>query len=183
MIRLLTDADFPALFGHMCRHGDESGRNGDVIFRPRSQHEVMDEVQISQRHRAAWARGLDQPLWLRTWGVVVDNAIVGHLDLNGGRLPAELHRATLGMGIERRARKKGFGRELLETAVAWARVNKLAWLDLGVFAHNEVARSLYKSVGFVETGIVKDQFRVDGIKIDDVSMSLALRASPSATSR
>jgi GNAT superfamily N-acetyltransferase len=183
MIRLLTDTDFPALFGHMCRHGDESGRNGDVIFRPRSQHEVMDEVQISQRHRAAWARGLDQPLWLRTWGVVVDNAIVGHLDLNGGRLPAELHRATLGMGIERRARKKGFGRELLETAIAWARVNKLAWLDLGVFAHNEVARSLYKSVGFVETGLVKDQFRVDGIKIDDVSMSLALRASPSATSR
>lgn len=183
MIRLLTDTDFPALFGHMCRHGDESGRNGDVIFRPRSQHEVMDEVQISQRHRAAWARGLDQPLWLRTWGVVVDNAIIGHLDLNGGRLPAELHRATLGMGVERRARKKGFGRELLETAIAWARVNKLAWLDLGVFAHNEVARSLYKSVGFVETGLVKDQFRVDGIKIDDVSMSLALRAVPSATSR
>ena len=77
MIRLLTDADFPAVFGHMCRHGDESGRNGDVIFRPRSQHEVMDEVQISQRHRGAWARGLDQPLWLRTWGVFVDNAIVG----------------------------------------------------------------------------------------------------------
>ncbi|MDQ3333720.1 MAG: GNAT family N-acetyltransferase [Myxococcota bacterium] len=183
MIRLLTDTDFAALFGHMCRHGDESGRNGDVIFRPRSQHEVMDEVQISQRHRGAWGRGLDQPLWLRTWGVFVDNAIVGHLDLNGGRLPAELHRATLGMGIERRARKKGFGRELLETAIAWARVNKLAWIDLGVFAHNEIARALYKSVGFVETGLVKDQFRVDGIKIDDVSMSLALRVSPSATSR
>lgn len=182
MIRLLTDTDFAALFGHMCRHGDESGRNGDVIFRPRSQHEVMDEVQISQRQRGAWGSRLDQPLWLRTWGVFVDNAIVGHLDLNGGRLPAELHRATLGMGIERRARKKGFGRELLETAIAWARVNKLAWIDLGVFAHNEVARALYKSVGFVETGLVKDQFRVDGIKIDDVSMSLALRVSASATS-
>ena len=72
MIRMLTDADFPPLFGHMCRHAGESGRDGDPIFRPCSQHEVMDEVQISQRHRAAWARGLDQPLWLRTWGVVVD---------------------------------------------------------------------------------------------------------------
>ena len=177
MIRLLSDTDFPALFGHMCRHGDESGRNGDVIFRPRSQHEVMDEVQISQRHRGAWGRGLDQPLWLRTWGVVVDNAILGHLDLNGGRLPAELHRATLGMGIERRARKKGFGKQMLEIAIAWARTNKLAWLDLGVFAHNEVARKLYRSVGFVEIAVVRDQFRVDGIMIDDVSMSLALRAS------
>jgi len=177
MIRLLVDGDFPALFAHMCRHGDESGRNGDVVFRPRSQHEVMDEVAIGQRHRGAWARGLDQPLWLRTWGVFVDNAIVGHLDLNGGRIPAELHRATLGMGVERRARKKGFGKSLLATAIAWSRANKLAWLDLGVFAHNEGARALYKSFGFVENGIVKDQFRVDGIMIDDVSMSLALRAS------
>jgi RimJ/RimL family protein N-acetyltransferase len=180
MIRLLTDTDFPALFAHMCRHGDESGRNGDVVFRPRSQHEVMDEVQISERHRSAWARGVDQPLWLRTWGLFVDNAIVGHLDLNGGRLPAELHRATLGMGIERRARKKGFGRALLRTAIAWARARELVWLDLGVFAHNEVARALYKSVGFVETGIVKDQFRVDGVMIDDVSMTLSLSRASAA---
>ena len=174
MIRLLTDTDFPALFGHMCRHGDESGRNGDVIFRPRSQHEVMDEVQISQRHRAAWARGLDQPLWLRTWGVVVDNAIVGHLDLNGGRLPAELHRATLGMGIERVARRKGHGRALIETAIAWGRAHDLAWLDLGVFAHNQPARALYAAMGFVEVGTMRDQFRVDGVSIDDITMTLAL---------
>jgi len=48
------------------------------------------------------------------------------------------------------------------------------WIDLGVFAHNEAARALYKSVGFVEVGTVKDQFRVDGVSIDDVSMTLAL---------
>lgn len=171
---MLTDEDFPALFGHLCRHGDESGRDGDVIFRPRSQHEVMDEVQISQRHRAAWARGLDQPTWMRTWGIFVDNSILGHLDLNGGRIPAELHRATLGMGIERRIRKRGFGRTLLTTAIGWARTNKLAYLDLGVFAHNKIARTLYASMGFVEVGYVKDQFRVDGVTIDDVSMTLAL---------
>jgi ribosomal protein S18 acetylase RimI-like enzyme len=174
MIRMLADADFPALFAHVCRHGDESGRNGDVIFRPRSKHEVMDEIAIGERHRLAWSRGLDQPVWLRTWGVFVDNALVGHLDLDGGRLPAELHRATLGMGIERRARKRGHGKALLQTAIAWARAHQLAWIDLGVFAHNEVARALYRSVGFVEVGLVKDQFRVDGVTIDDVSMTLAL---------
>jgi ribosomal protein S18 acetylase RimI-like enzyme len=174
MIRMLGESDFPALFGHICRHSDESGRDGDVIFRPRSQHEVLDEVAIGQRHRTAWARDLDQPQWMRTWGVFVDNMIVGHIDLDGGRIQAELHRATLGMGIERRARRKGFGKKLLQAAVAYARTSELVWIDLGVFAHNEVARSLYKSAGFVETGIVKDQFRVDGIKIDDVSMTLAL---------
>ena len=142
MIRLLGDSDFPALFGHICRHSDESGRNGDVIFRPRSQHEVMDEVQIGERHRHAWARDFDEPLWMRTWAVFVDNAIVGHIDLNGGRLSAELHRATIGMGIERRARRKGYGTQLLETVIAFGRAQKLAYLDLGVFAHNEPARAL-----------------------------------------
>ena len=171
---MLSVTDFPALFGHTCRHADESGRDGDVIFRPRSKHEVLDEVQIGQRVRAAWGRGLHEPLWLRTWGVVVDNAIVGHLDLTGGRLAAELHRATLGMGVERRARKKGNGRAMLKTAIDWARANRLAWLDLGVFAHNAVARALYRSLGFVEVGYVKDQFRVDGAVIDDVQMALAL---------
>lgn len=171
---MLGETDFPALFGHICRHTDESGRDGDVIFRPRSQHEVLDEVAIGVRHRTAWARGLDQPQWMRTWAVFVDNMIVGHVDLDGGRIPAELHRATLGMGIERRARRKGFGRKLLDAAIAFARANGLAWIDLGVFAQNEPARALYNSVGFVEVGFVKDQFRVDGIKIDDVSMTLAL---------
>lgn len=174
MIRMLTDADVAALFAHTCRHADESGRDGDVVFRPRASHEVLDEVQIGHRLRTAWARSLDIPLWLRTWGLVIDSAIVGHLDLNGGRLPAELHRATLGMGIERRARRRGHGRALLEGAITWAREQRLAWLDLGVFAHNAVARSLYRSVGFVEVGYVRDQFRVDGVTIDDVSMTLAL---------
>ncbi|HLL21102.1 MAG TPA: GNAT family N-acetyltransferase [Kofleriaceae bacterium] len=174
MIRMVTEAEIPALFAHICRHAEESGRDGDVIFRPRSRHEVMDEVAIAARHREAWARGLGEPLWLRTWGVFVDHVLVGHLDLTGGRLACELHRASLGMGIERRARRRGHGRALLDRAIAWARTHRLAWIDLGVFAHNEVARALYKSVGFVETGLVRDQFRIDGIKVDDVSMTLAL---------
>lgn len=174
MIRMLSDADVAPLFGHTCRHAEESGRDGDLIFRPRSVHEVLDEVQIGQRVRAGWARSLETPLWLRTWGVFLDTAIVGHLDLTGGRLPAEMHRATLGMGLERRARRRGFGRALLQHAIAWAREHGLAWLDLGVFAHNTPARSLYRSLGFVEVGYVRDQFRVDGAVIDDVAMTLAL---------
>lgn len=180
-IRLLGGPDFAPLFAHICRHADESGRDGDVIFRPRSQHEVIDELAVRERHRVAWARSLAEPGWMRTWGLVVEgaparagSAIVGHLDLTGGRVPAELHRATLGMGIERRARGQGHGRALLDAAIAWARQHGLAWLDLGVFAHNARARAVYRRAGFVEVGTVRDQFRVDGVAIDDVTMTLAL---------
>jgi RimJ/RimL family protein N-acetyltransferase len=63
---------------------------------------------------------------------------------------------------------------LLAVAIAWARSAELAWLDLGVFAHNQRARALYAAVGFVEVGVTRDRFQVDGKVIDDVAMALAL---------
>jgi GNAT superfamily N-acetyltransferase len=174
-IVLLADEHALALCEHIGRHGAESGRGGDLIFRPRSSDEELDEVAAIERHRAGWDRPLAAPQWLRTWGLLEDDGlVVGHLDLHGGRLPAELHRATLGMGLERPARRQGHGRALIETAVAWARDHGLAWLDLGVFAHNHPARALYASVGFVEVGTTRDQFRVEGVSIDDVAMTLRL---------
>lgn len=174
MIALLSDARLPALCAHLRRHAAESGTDGDVIFRPRSVGEELDELGTMERHRMAWVRARSEPHWLRTWGLVEAGEIRGHVDLNGGRLPAELHRATLGMGVERTVRGRGHGRALLETAIAWARDHDLAWIDLGVFAHNERARALYASLGFVEVGTTRDQFRVDGTSIDDIAMTLAL---------
>jgi ribosomal protein S18 acetylase RimI-like enzyme len=105
---------------------------------------------------------------------MIDGQIRGHLDLHGGRLASEFHRAMLGMGVERGWRGKGHGRALLAAAIAWARAAGLAWLDLGVFAHNQRARKLYTSVGFVEVGVTRDRYRVDASVIDDVAMALEL---------
>jgi len=174
MIRQLDEADLPALVAHIARHSAESGRDGDLIFRPRSSDAPIDDLATIERHKIGWAQPLDEPYWLRTWGVVVGRAIVGHLDLHGGRLPSEFHRAMLGMGIERGSRGRGHGRALLATAIGWARNAELAWLDLGVFAHNHRARALYIAVGFVEVGVTRDRFRVDGTLVDDVAMVLAL---------
>lgn len=174
MIVQLDDAHLPRLVAHIGRHSRESGQGGDLIFRPRSSDAPIDEPATIERHRAGWGQGLDEPLWLRTWGAIIDGEIRGHLDLHGGRLPSEFHRAMLGMGIERPWRGRGHGRALLAAAIAWSRGAGLAWLDLGVFAHNRRARKLYAAVGFVEVGITRDRFRVDGAVIDDVAMVLAL---------
>jgi GNAT superfamily N-acetyltransferase len=174
MIVQLNEADLPALVAHITRHSRESGRDGDPIFRPRSSTALIDDAATIERHRIGWLQPLDEPYWLRTWGARLDGEIRGHVDLHGGRLSSESHRAMLGMGVERGSRGHGLGRALLAAAIAWARTAELAWLDLGVFAHNERARALYRSVGFVEVGITRDRFRVDGVAIDDVSMVLAL---------
>jgi ribosomal protein S18 acetylase RimI-like enzyme len=78
------------------------------------------------------------------------------------------------MGVERGWRGRGHGRALLAAAIAWARGAELAWIDLGVFAHNQRARALYAAVGFIEIGVTRDRFRVDGTAIDDIAMALAL---------
>jgi RimJ/RimL family protein N-acetyltransferase len=92
-------------------------------------------------------------------------------------MAAELHRALLGMGIERPFTGKGNGRRLMEAAIAWARdTRRLSWIDLGVFANNVPARKLYARMGFVEIGMRRDAFRVDdGVSVDDISMTLELR--------
>jgi ribosomal protein S18 acetylase RimI-like enzyme len=174
MIVQLADVDLPVLVAHIVRHSSESGSGGDVIFRPRSSGAAIDEMATIERHQIGWAQPIDEPYWLRTWGAVVDGEIRGHLDLHGGRLPSESHRAMLGMGVERGFRGQGHGRALLAAAIAWAKNAELAWLDLGVFAHNRRARALYAAVGFVEVGITRDRYRVDGTVIDDVAMVLAL---------
>src|SRR5262249_1437957 len=139
----------------------------------------IDEPAAIERHRAGWSLAIDEPYWLRTWGAVVEGHIRGHLALHGGRLPPELHRAMLGMGVERPWRRRGHGRALRAAALAGAGVGGaggggLAWLDLGVFAHNRRARTLYASVGFVELGTTRDRYRVDDVVIDDVAMALKL---------
>jgi ribosomal protein S18 acetylase RimI-like enzyme len=68
----------------------------------------------------------------------------------------------------------GPGPALLAAAIGWARRAELAWLDLGVFAHNHRARKLYTAVGFVEVGTTRDRYRVDDASIDDVAMALRL---------
>jgi ribosomal protein S18 acetylase RimI-like enzyme len=174
MITLLGEPGLPALCSHLQRHVHEAGRDGDVITSPRSPSEPFDLAATLERHRIAWARQITDPLWMRTWGLVIDGSIRGHLDLHGGRMPTESHRTFLGMGIERAERGKGHGRALLEAAIAAARKLELAWIDLGVFALNGRARALYASIGFVEVGLVRDRFRVDGVRIDEISMTLAL---------
>jgi len=174
-IRLAGRADAPAYAEHVVRHAAESGRDGMPYF-ALSRNVDRDEVTKAARER--WDHSITEPLWGRTF-LLMDRAkglVIGHLELRGGRLPAELHRATLGMGIERVYTRQGHGKRLITAAAEWARKTVgLTWLDLGVFENNEPARKLYRRMGFVESGVRVDAFRVDdGVSVTDISMSLKL---------
>jgi RimJ/RimL family protein N-acetyltransferase len=159
----------------MVVHVAESGREGSPHF---TISRTLNREEMREAVHARWMRSLDEPLWGRTWLLIhpAGRRVVGHVELRGGRMPAELHRALLGMGIERAFTAKGNGQRLIDTAIAWAReTRRLSWIDLGVFANNIPARKLYARTGFVEAGLRRDAFHVDdGVTVDDITMTLRI---------
>lgn len=186
----------PAFASYIVQHMAESGRGGLPHFSVTTRL-VASEVRPAAEER--WRRALDQPQWARAWLMWTGEPpprgpagfyrpparVIGHVELRGGRVPAELHRATLALGMLEPYTGKGHGRRLIEVAIAWARdVARLAYLDLGVLFEmeskrgNERARQLYARMGFVEQGARRDAFRVDGVAIDELQMTLALQSPP-----
>jgi RimJ/RimL family protein N-acetyltransferase len=169
-IRLLPEDAVDRLRNHLERHFRESGR-GEPHFAPYSRDYTDGPADPDLD---ALTRPLDQAQW-RRWFVAETEtgAIVGHVDLTGGRLSASRHRCKLGIGIERSYRGRGLGRRLMTAAIDFARGQRtLSWIDLHVFVGNEPALGLYRSLGFREVGTIIDRFRVDGEVIDDVVMTL-----------
>ena len=173
-LRLASKSDADAFARYLVEHLAESGREGSTHFAP---SRSLARIDVRNAAESRWSRRLDEALWGRTFLIHVGERIVGHLELRGGRIPAEMHRATLGMGVLRRHTGQGLGRRLIASAVTWAREEAgLAWIDLGVFASNPRARALYLRMGFVEQGLRPDAFRIDAeLAVDDVLMALDLR--------
>jgi ribosomal protein S18 acetylase RimI-like enzyme len=73
------------------------------------------------------------------------------------------------------ARRRGVGSALLERAIAWARDARAHKIALEVFAHNDVARALYRKHGFVEEGRLRGHLRrASGAIWDAIPMGLLL---------
>lgn len=156
----------------MRRHVRESGVAG-IHFMPRAPD---DPAGAPGPDPDALTRPLTEPGWERWWiAVTADGEVVGHCDLRGPGLRAELHRAILGVGLERSHRRQGIGTKLVLEAIEFAREEPaLDWIDLGVFSNNVPAVALYEWIGFRRTGIVEDRFRIKGQSIDDIRMTLSV---------
>jgi RimJ/RimL family protein N-acetyltransferase len=171
VIELLRAPKLELAIAHLARSW---GEPDDAKSRPYSSDVPFDAAGREERYQIGWQTQLDEPGWIRTWGLVIDGEVRGHCDLKGGQLASDLHRATVGIGIERAHCDRGNGRRLMDAAIAWARRGSVVWLDLGVFSTNARAIALYRKLGFVEVGVTRDRFRIDGRSIDDIAMTLAL---------
>jgi RimJ/RimL family protein N-acetyltransferase len=106
--------------------------------------------------------------------VEVEGRVAGQLAVHRQQGRYENHRGDLSITVAQEHREQGLGRALVETAVDWARAVRLAKLTLGVFPENRRALALYRSVGFVEEGRLRNHLRAGGEERDLVLMGLLL---------
>lgn len=159
---------------HVVAHTAESGVDGSPVF---SLSRFFDGLEVRRHAAERWERPLSEANWGRAWLLWSKDRVIGHAELRGGRVPVELHRASLGMGLSRAWVGRGHGTALFQAALRWAtEQTKLAWIDLGVLGSNLPARRFYAKMGFIETHVRRDAFRIEGVgPVDDHQMSLLIR--------
>lgn len=111
-----------------------------------AREEGIPEPEWSARLAAGAASPLDQPLVAKDAGRPVGLAWV--------RIAAnDLSTATIyQVWIHPEARRRGIGRLMLDTAIAWARDAGASAMELSVACGPESAIEFYRRAGFVEVG-------------------------------
>lgn len=104
----------------------------------------------------------------------LDGRVVGYVALRNvyGDTPSHRHVLEIsGLAVHPDAAGHGIGGQLVEAAVAEAARRGARKVTLRVLGHNDRARRLYARCGFIEEGVLRDEFRLDDAFVDDVFMA------------
>ena len=101
-----------------------------------------------------------------------DHKVIAWCDVIRKQQAAMLHVGVLGLGVHPDYRKQGVATQLIQTAIAKAWDNGLTRIELTVRSDNWVAIALYQQHGFVQEGLFRQGFSVDGEYFDVISMAL-----------
>ena len=115
-----------------------------------------------------------------------DGAVVGYVRLHqSGPLPSHAHVLTVnGLAVAPELQGAGVGRALLQAALEDAGARGARKVSLRVLAPNVRARRLYEACGFVEEGVLREEFLLDGRLVnsapewDDVAAAAAVLGLP-----
>ncbi|ATQ73263.1 GNAT family N-acetyltransferase [Massilia violaceinigra] len=164
IIRAAASEDLDTFFAYLNDHLRDNGSGATALFMPMARAASRFGPEREHAFRSATGTALGQPGWRRLWlAFDAQGGIAGHIDLRARPEGACAHRALLGMGVHRDARKQGLGARLIGVAATWAASEAgLDWIDLEVLSVNVPARELYVRCGFVQTGEIADMFRIDG---------------------
>ncbi|HEX4698695.1 MAG TPA: GNAT family N-acetyltransferase [Actinomycetes bacterium] len=108
----------------------------------------------------------------------IDGSVVGYVRLRPGTpLPESSHVLQVnGIAVDAAARRRGVAAALLAAAEEQARDQGATKITLRVLGTNAPARRLYERSGYVVEGILRGEFRIDGVDVDDYNLARYLTA-------
>ena len=143
-----------------------SGESNFLTFGPGEFHMTVE--QEAEYFRTCQ----NKPSWTYLLGFIGDDLVATANMATHHRLRLQ-HRGELGMSVSRAFWGQGIGAAMLDHLVEWARKNPvLSKLDLRVRADNTRAIALYRGRGFVEEGVLRNQFCVEGKLYDFIAMGM-----------
>ncbi len=127
----------------------------------------------SESRTAFFGDGLDPA---DTLVAELDGVVAGYATIhNTIPLPSHAHVLEInGLAVDPAATGRGIGQALVEAMVVEARGRGARKLTLRVLGSNAGARRLYTRCGFVEEGVLLEEFLLAGRYVDDVLMARAL---------
>lgn len=170
VIRTTEESDAAALLGLVALLGRE----------PKFTTFESDEFEpVVERQVEKIAKHLAAPGSLM---LVAEHAgrLVGELDFHAPERRRLRHRGELGISIAQDWRGCGVGRALITELISWAEAHPvIEKLCLRVFAINDRAIALYRSLGFVEEGRRLREIRLAaGQYSDDILMARFVKPTP-----
>jgi RimJ/RimL family protein N-acetyltransferase len=105
----------------------------------------------------------------------VNGKIVGNLNFSGGPRKRTEHSGEFGVSVLKEYWGVGIGKELIEYLINWSKDSGIIRkINLRVRTDNTKGIHLYKKLGFLEEGIIKRDFLINGEFYDSLHMGLLI---------
>ena len=137
---------------------------------------ISEEIKITIQQEEDWINSFIQKENSILLIAEFEGEIIGNLDVTGNSRIIMQHTAVIGMGMLSEWRNSGLGTELMKYSIEWAKENpilEILWLQ--VYTDNELGLGLYRKIGFVENGIMKNFFKQDGKYFDNLTMTMNVK--------
>lgn len=93
---------------------------------------------------------------LLIYWAIYNGKIIGAVDIRRGNSIREWHVGTIGLMVHKDFRDEGLGKYLLELILKKTKEAEIRTVTVELFSDNEIAKNLYKKLGFIEYGVLPD---------------------------
>jgi RimJ/RimL family protein N-acetyltransferase len=105
----------------------------------------------------------------------INGKIVGNLNFSGGPRQRTAHAGEIGVSVLKEYWGNKIGEDMIKYLIEWSKTSSIIRkINLRVRTDNKRGIKLYKKLGFLEEGIIKRDFLINGEFYDSLEMGLLI---------